>query len=290
MASAQHCHWRTGAGRLQQRPPAPQGRDPSRTGVPTWAGRRGLDRCDVGEAQKSCMCCAQAPLSVVHPSPPVAPHQLSSTLPRSTCAAPAPPAAAASPACAAPPACATCLYQLPTYAPCPPPPPFLCCTDELGFTLDELERFTFWQCFLYCRCTKPVRVCPALYYAGGRDGRVAGGGDVCMPCWAGVVRCRRGLGSFSGRRSMGQPQGGQVLGCYWSVGGGGGGEVAPDWRARHACVHGQGAPLAGATGRGVRAADVVVRGPLHTHTHQGGAVGGRVQGPLHVPPCCDCAN
>jgi eukaryotic translation initiation factor 2C len=37
--------------------------------------------------------------------------------------------------------------------------------DENGFSADALQLFTYWQCYLYCRCTRSVSVCPAAYYA-----------------------------------------------------------------------------------------------------------------------------
>jgi len=37
--------------------------------------------------------------------------------------------------------------------------------DENGFTADGLQLFTYWQCFLYCRCTRSVSYVPAAYYA-----------------------------------------------------------------------------------------------------------------------------
>eukprot|EP00878_Enallax_costatus_P011253 GHUV01011750.1.p1 GENE.GHUV01011750.1~~GHUV01011750.1.p1 ORF type:complete len:582 (+),score=200.21 GHUV01011750.1:324-2069(+) len=37
--------------------------------------------------------------------------------------------------------------------------------DENGFSADALQLFTYWQTYLYCRCTRSVSVCPAAYYA-----------------------------------------------------------------------------------------------------------------------------
>jgi len=37
--------------------------------------------------------------------------------------------------------------------------------DENGFTADGLQLFTYWQCYLYCRCTRSVSYVPAAYYA-----------------------------------------------------------------------------------------------------------------------------
>jgi eukaryotic translation initiation factor 2C len=39
--------------------------------------------------------------------------------------------------------------------------------DENGFTADALQLFTYWQCFLYCRCTRCVWVCAGC---AGQDG------------------------------------------------------------------------------------------------------------------------
>ncbi|WIA39818.1 hypothetical protein OEZ86_005871 [Tetradesmus obliquus] len=37
--------------------------------------------------------------------------------------------------------------------------------DENGFSADALQLFTYWQCYLYCRCTRSVSYVPAAYYA-----------------------------------------------------------------------------------------------------------------------------
>ena len=37
--------------------------------------------------------------------------------------------------------------------------------DENGFSSDSLQLFTYWQCYLYCRCTRSVSYVPAAYYA-----------------------------------------------------------------------------------------------------------------------------
>lgn len=38
-------------------------------------------------------------------------------------------------------------------------------TDEVGLTADEIQRLTFWNCFLYGRCTLPISVPPPVYHA-----------------------------------------------------------------------------------------------------------------------------
>lgn len=37
--------------------------------------------------------------------------------------------------------------------------------DDIGFTADQLERFTLNLCYYFARCTKAVSVCPPAYYA-----------------------------------------------------------------------------------------------------------------------------
>ena len=32
--------------------------------------------------------------------------------------------------------------------------------DENGFSADSLQLFTYWQCYLYCRCTRSVSYVP----------------------------------------------------------------------------------------------------------------------------------
>jgi eukaryotic translation initiation factor 2C len=32
--------------------------------------------------------------------------------------------------------------------------------DENGFSADALQLFTYWQCYLYCRCTRSVSYVP----------------------------------------------------------------------------------------------------------------------------------
>lgn len=46
--------------------------------------------------------------------------------------------------------------------------------DENGFSADALQLFTYWQCYLYCRCTRsvsyvPVRVGPRAPARAPRD-------------------------------------------------------------------------------------------------------------------------
>jgi hypothetical protein len=31
---------------------------------------------------------------------------------------------------------------------------YICLLDELGFGPDGLQVFTYWMCYLYCRCTR----------------------------------------------------------------------------------------------------------------------------------------
>lgn len=31
---------------------------------------------------------------------------------------------------------------------------YICILDELGFGPDGLQVFTYWLCYLYCRCTR----------------------------------------------------------------------------------------------------------------------------------------
>lgn len=31
---------------------------------------------------------------------------------------------------------------------------YICLLDELGFGPDGLHVFTYWMCYLYCRCTR----------------------------------------------------------------------------------------------------------------------------------------
>ena len=37
--------------------------------------------------------------------------------------------------------------------------------DENGFGSDGLQLFSYWMCFLYCRCTRSVSYAPPAYYA-----------------------------------------------------------------------------------------------------------------------------
>ncbi len=37
--------------------------------------------------------------------------------------------------------------------------------DENGFSADGIQLFTYWQCYLYSRCTRSVSYVPAAYYA-----------------------------------------------------------------------------------------------------------------------------
>lgn len=37
--------------------------------------------------------------------------------------------------------------------------------DQNGFGPDGLQMLTYWMCYLYCRCTRSVSVCPPAYYA-----------------------------------------------------------------------------------------------------------------------------
>ena len=37
--------------------------------------------------------------------------------------------------------------------------------DDIGFSADQLERFTLNLCYYFARCTKAVSICPPAYYA-----------------------------------------------------------------------------------------------------------------------------
>lgn len=37
--------------------------------------------------------------------------------------------------------------------------------DENGFGSDGLQLFTYWFCYLFCRCTNSVSYAPPAYYA-----------------------------------------------------------------------------------------------------------------------------
>jgi hypothetical protein len=37
--------------------------------------------------------------------------------------------------------------------------------DDVGFSADQLERFTLNLCYYFARCTRAVSICPPAYYA-----------------------------------------------------------------------------------------------------------------------------
>lgn len=37
--------------------------------------------------------------------------------------------------------------------------------DENGFGSDGIQLFSYWMCYLYCRCTRSVSYAPPAYYA-----------------------------------------------------------------------------------------------------------------------------
>jgi eukaryotic translation initiation factor 2C len=39
--------------------------------------------------------------------------------------------------------------------------------DENGFSADSLQLFTYWQCYLYCRCTRSVSYVPVSRWGMG---------------------------------------------------------------------------------------------------------------------------
>lgn len=51
--------------------------------------------------------------------------------------------------------------------------------DQNGFTPDALQILTYWQCYLFCRCTRSISVCPPAQYAhlAALRGRVLLKGD-----------------------------------------------------------------------------------------------------------------
>jgi eukaryotic translation initiation factor 2C len=55
--------------------------------------------------------------------------------------------------------------------------------DENGFSADSLQLFTYWQCYLYCRCTRSVSYVPVSVLHGvhaARAARAGVGGSLTM--------------------------------------------------------------------------------------------------------------